>query len=96
MNQIFNKTTINWLAMLAIASYTVVFIVILIGENKLQNKLLVKNDQLWVDLKEQTVESIKAKAKAESLRLELEDLQSRTRELFDPQVLTPSEKKKKK
>jgi hypothetical protein len=73
-----------------------VFIVILIGENKLQNKLLVKNDQLWVDLKEQTVESIKAKAKAESLRLELEDLQSRTRELFDPQVLTPSEKKKKK
>jgi hypothetical protein len=96
MNQILDRNTINWLAILAVASYTLVFIIILTGENKLENKLLAKNDQLWLELKTQTAETIRERGRAESLKIELEELQARTNSLFDPQVLTPSEKKKKK
>ena len=83
---------LNILQTMALMLVSGVFGVLLAGEHKLNKQLIKENDSLWSEVLSKTVDAIKAQEESKTLKAELEE----KKEFFDPAVLTPSEKKKKK
>ena len=77
---------------MALLLHVVVFSILLIGEKRLERKLVDENSNLWNEVTSKTTSGIRAQGEILSLKRELEELKGRA---FDPAVLTPTEARKK-
>jgi len=91
-----NKDTVISLQTMAIMLLSGVFGILLAGEHKLNKQLIKENDSLWSEVLSKTVDAIKAQEESKTLKAELEAKSEELKAFFDPAILTPSEKKKKK
>ena len=78
---------------LALLMLSVVFSVLLVGQARLEKRLIHENETLWKENMDKTVQIIRLEGKITDLERALDD---RALVEFNPQALTPREAKKRK